>query len=58
MEQEFASREDVFHVIVERRHSRVVRAAWLWCRKSPEGGGLEAGLRHPTIRKLSLSTQQ
>ena len=28
--------------------SRVVRAAWLWCRKSPEGHVSEAGLCHPT----------
>ena len=28
--------------------SWVVRAAWLWCRKSPEGCEFEAGLCHPT----------
>ena len=32
----------------DMRRSRVVRAAWLWCRKSPEGREFVAGLHHPT----------
>ena len=36
----------------------MVRAAWLWCRKSPKGPEFEARLRYPTTGKLSLSTQQ
>ena len=42
----------------ERRRCGVVRVAWLWCRKSPEGRELKTGLRHPTTAKLSLSTHQ
>ena len=42
---------------LERRHGRVVRAARLWCRKSPLGCEFEAGLRHGMTGKLSLSTQ-
>ena len=44
--------------VLERRHGRVVRAAWLWCRNSPQSHEFEAGLSHATTRKLSLSTQQ
>ena len=36
----------------------MVIAACLWCRKSLEGHEFEAGLRHPTTGKLSLSTKQ
>ena len=36
----------------------MVRAARLWCTKSPEGREFEAGFRHPTTGKLSLSTQR
>ena len=43
---------------LERRRSRVVRAAWLWCRKSPEGREFKAGLCHPTTGKQSLLNQQ
>ena len=32
----------------ERRRSRVVRAAWIWHRKSPEGREFKARLCHPT----------
>ena len=39
----------------ERRHGRVVRAARLWCRKSPEGCEFEDGLRHPTMKILSVN---
>ena len=42
----------------ERRRARVVTAARLRCRKSPLGREFEAGLRHATTGKLSLSTQQ
>ena len=34
----------------------MVRAAWLWCRKLPEGCESEAELRHPTTGKLSVNT--
>ena len=37
---------------LERCHSEVVRAAWLWCRKSPEGIEVKAGLSHPMTGKL------
>ena len=43
---------------LERRSGRVVRAIRLWCIKLPDGREFEAGLRHPTTGKLSLSTQQ
>ena len=42
----------------ERRRGRVVRAARLWCRKSPLSCEFEARLRHAATGKLSLSTQQ
>ena len=37
------------HFFYQRCHSWVVRAAWLWCRKSLKGCELEAGLRHPRL---------
>ena len=40
--------------MLERRNSQVVRAAWLWCRKSPEGREFKAGFCHPTTGELSL----
>ena len=43
---------------LERLCGRVVRAARLWCRKSPYGCEFEAGLCHAMIGKLSLSAQQ
>ena len=43
--------------LTERRPGRVVRAARLWCRKSPYRE-FEARLRHAATGKLSLSTQQ
>ena len=42
-------------VIIVEVYSRVVTAAWLWCRRSPEGREFKAGLRHPATGKLSLS---
>ena len=45
-------------VRLERRRSQVVRAARLWCRKSPQGREFEAELCHATTGKLSLSTRQ
>ena len=36
----------------------LIRAAWLWCRKSPQGCEFKAGLCHAMTGKLSLSTQQ
>ena len=39
----------------QHRCSRVVRAARLWCRKSPQGREFEAGLHHATTGKLSLN---
>ena len=40
----------------ERRRGRVVRAARLRCRKSPNGCEFEARLRHATNGKLSVNT--
>ena len=35
--------EIIMHCNVTERHrSQLVRAAWLWCRKSPEGHDFEA----------------
>ena len=45
----------ILSISSERRHGQVVRAALLWCRKSPEGHEFKTGLRHPTTGKLSLS---
>ena len=39
----------------ERCRGQVVRGGWLWCRKSPLGHELEAGLHHAVTGKLSLS---
>ena len=47
----------VYDWTAERGRYRVVRVAWLWCRESPEDRGVEAGLRHSTTGRLSLSTQ-
>ena len=47
-----------FYAKLERRRSSVVRAAWLRCRKTPEGREFEAGFRYPTTEKLSMPTQQ
>ena len=44
--------------LLERRRGRVVKAARLRRRKSPQGREFEAGLRHATTGQLSLSTQQ
>ena len=38
---------------IERHCSRVVRAVWLWCRKSPYSHEFAAGLCHTMIGKLS-----
>ena len=43
---------------IDRHLGRVVRAAKLWCRKSPEGSEFETGLHHLTAGKLSLLIQQ
>ena len=48
----------MFFTLNERPRSRVVRAARLWCRKSPDGREFEGGLHHPTTGKFSLLTQQ
>ena len=48
----------IFYAKLERRHSRVVRAAWLRCRKTPEGREFEAGLRYPTTGKLSSNQRR
>ena len=37
---------------------RWLGAAWLQCRKTPEGREFEAGFRYPTTEKLSMPTQQ
>ena len=37
---------------MEWRRNRVVKAAGLLCRKSPEGREFETGLRHPATEKL------
>ena len=41
-----------------KRRSRVIRVAWLWFRKSPDGYEFEAGLRNAMTGKLFLPTQQ
>ena len=33
----------------------MIRLAWLWCRKSPEGCEFEAGFHHLTTGKVSVS---
>ena len=40
------------------RRGRVVRAARLWCRKSPYRVSSRLGCEHAATGKLSLSTQQ
>ena len=47
-----------FDMYNEMRRGRLVRAVRLWCRKSQYCCEFEAGLRHATTGKLSLSTQQ
>ena len=56
-----------FYAILEMRRSSVVRAAWLWCRESPEVREFEAGfairrlesfLCHPTVNGYFFSNQR
>ena len=44
--------------LIERCGSRVVRAARLWCRKSPEGRESEAGIRHQVQAEVTGQSGQ
>ena len=45
---------DIYRFI-QRRRSRVVRDALLFCRKSPEGREFEPGIHYPTTGKFSVN---